>query len=219
MSKKISVYNDSKVLPLYNFERILETKDYNYLVRGYEFGDEINVDIDLESKYNSIITDYLMDLNAKNKNIVNYGIILSAEMELFFCEKAIDLINKNKEFHLYKTIYAVMDLEVKTLDDSIEKYLKALKIQRVEDTEKQIQILKRRVLRKKSDLKKAKDKLNEKEDEGGELDISKIITNVELILERTIDMQKTSLYRFSIMQSQAENKIKKLTQIQNKNGK
>ena len=34
-----------------------------------------------------------------------------------------------------------------------------------------------------------------------------MVTHVELILERGIDMEKTTLYRFGIMQEQARKKI------------
>ena len=40
-----------------------------------------------------------------------------------------------------------------------------------------------------------------------EVDVNEMITNVELILERTIDLEKTTLYRFGIMQNQAVKKI------------
>jgi hypothetical protein len=60
----------------------------------------------------------------------------------------------------------------------------------------------------KNDILEAEKKL-EKNNKGNEsdADINAMVTHVELILERGIDMEKTTLYRFGIMQEQARKKI------------
>jgi len=214
MFKKITIYKDSKVLPLYNFERIVETGNYKYLIRGYEDGHEVNTDLDLEAEYNKIITHYLQDLNKKNTNLKHYGTMLKAENEIYYTKKAIDFIKKNQEIKIYQGIHKVFGEDIGNYDEAITSYLKALRIQIVEDPQKQISLLEKRIIKKKNDFSKAEkaielSKLGEDEEKH---DVSKMVASVELILERTIDMEKTSLYRFSIMQQQAESKIKKMTQ-------
>jgi len=35
------IYKDSKELPLFNYERMLETKNFLYMIKGYQDGDKV----------------------------------------------------------------------------------------------------------------------------------------------------------------------------------
>jgi len=72
----------------------------------------------------------------------------------------------------------------------------------------QIDVIDRKIDKIKNDILEAEKKL-EKNNKGNEsdADINAMVTHVELILERSIDMEKTTLYRFGIMQEQARKKI------------
>ena len=94
-----------------------------------------------------------------------------------------------------------------------------MQIKKSEDFEKQLKIIRNRIDRIENEISEIESKIGKVEVSGAEKsDINKIITNVEMILERTIDLSKTSLYRFGIMQEQAMEKIRKLTQMNKKNG-
>ena len=66
------IYKDSKELPLFNYERMLETKNFLYMIKGYQDGDNVSFDTkELESKFNEIVQDFVVSLNAKSMDIVN----------------------------------------------------------------------------------------------------------------------------------------------------
>ena len=90
----------------------------------------------------------------------------------------------------------------------ITEMLRGLKIMKKKNLYEQIDVIDRKIDKIKNDILEAEKKL-EKNNKGNEsdADINAMVTHVELILERGIDMEKTTLYRFGIMQEQARKKI------------
>ena len=91
---------------------------------------------------------------------------------------------------------------------TITEMLRGLKIMKKKNLYEQIDVIDRKIDKIKNDILEAEKKL-EKNNKGNEsdADINAMVTHVELILERGIDMEKTTLYRFGIMQEQARKKI------------
>ena len=196
----IKIYRDSKEFPLYNYERISTTSDYFYMIKGYEYGDIIDAtQEEMQEKFNEVVRDYVVSLNSKNHDIVLHGNINSKKLELLKFSMVRDIIILQIRTNDLK---GTVNLEL------IKELLEGLKIKKVEDLHEQIKIIDGKIEKLKNDISESLGKL-EKEDVKvtEESDINDIITNVELILERGIDMQKTSLYRFGIMQDQAVKKI------------
>lgn len=209
---KPKTYKDCKEFPLVNFERIESTGDFFYMVKGYEAGDEIEADPEqMKDLFNSVVQDYVISLNAKNYDIVQYGKINSAKVDLLKFYVAKQIIELQITANHYKSTVGLK------IDNSIiDELLKDLRIQKKEDLSEQCEIIERKIDKLNNDISEAEKKIekNEPKDKQGEADINEMITNVEMILERGIDMQKTSLYRFGIMQDQARKKIEHLNKSQ-----
>ena len=200
---KFKTYKDSKEFPLENFERISSTGNFFYMIKGYDEGDETEANIDeMESLFNEVVQDYVVSLNARNFDIVQHGKINASKIDLM-------------KFILAREIII---LQIKYLElggpenENINELLSNLKIQKKSDLYLQIEIIDRKIDKLQNDISEseAKIKKNNPEENKEESDINEIITNVELILERSIDLQKTSLYRFGIMQNQARKKIEQI---------
>jgi len=200
---KFKTYKDSKEFPLENFERISSTGNFFYIIKGYDEGDETEANIDeMEALFNEVVKDYVISLNARNFDIVQHGKINASKIDLM-------------KFILAREIII---LQIKYLElggpenENINELLSNLKIQKKSDLYLQIEIIDRKIDKLQNDISEseAKIKKNNPEENKEESDINEIITNVELILERSIDLQKTSLYRFGIMQNQARKKIEQI---------
>ena len=200
---KFKTYKDSKEFPLENFERISSTGNYFFMIKGYDDGDENEANIDeMEALFNEVVQDYVVSLNARNYDIVQHGKINASKIDLM-------------KFILAREIII---LQIKYLElggsenENINELLINLKIQKKSDLYLQIEIIDRKIDKLQNDISEAEAKIkkNNPEEKQEESDINEIITNVELILERSIDLQKTSLYRFGIMQNQARKKIEQI---------
>ena len=200
---KFKTYKDSKEFPLENFERISSTGNFFYIIKGYDEGDETEANIDeMEALFNEVVKDYVISLNARNFDIVQHGKINASKIDLM-------------KFILAREIII---LQIKYLElggpenENINELLSNLKIQKKSDLYLQIEIIDRKIDKLQNDISEAEAKIkkNNPEEKKDESDINEIITNVELILERSIDLQKTSLYRFGIMQNQARKKIEQI---------
>ena len=200
---KFKTYKDSKEFPLENFERISSTGNFFYIIKGYDEGDETEANIDeMESLFNEVVKDYVISLNARNYDIVQHGKINASKIDLMKFILAREII-----------ILQIKYLELGGIEsENINELLINLKIQKKSDLYLQIEIIDRKIDKLQNDISEseAKIKKNNPEEKKDESDINEIITNVELILERSIDLQKTSLYRFGIMQNQARKKIEQI---------
>ena len=209
---KIKTYKDCKEFPLFNYERIESVGDFFYMIKGYEAGDEVEAEeSEMKELYNAVVQDYVVSLNSKNYDIVQYGKINAAKVELMKYALAAEIIQLQMRANEIRN-----DGELPQDNEIIINLLKDLKIQKSDDMGKQLEIISRKIDKLKNDISEAEKKIekNEPKEKQGESDINEIITNVELILERGIDMQKTSLYRFGIMQEQARKKIEQQVKMQ-----
>ena len=210
------IYKDSKELPLFNYERMLETKNFLYMIKGYQDGDNISFDTkELESRFNEIVQDFVVSLNAKSMDIVNYGNIQRYSVEMVKLKALLNVINATAEVNKIKRKRGV------SVDNSnILDLLNLFKIPKSDDLQKQAEIITARIDKFQNDINHIASKIKQEDnDQESEVDINEIITNVELILERTIDLEKTSLYRFGIMQEQAVKKIEQMNKINERYGK
>nr|DAY11887.1 MAG TPA: hypothetical protein [Caudoviricetes sp.] len=210
------IYKDSKELPLFNYERMLETKNFLYMIKGYQDGDNISFDTkELESKFNEIMQDFVVSLNAKSMDIVNYGNIQRYNVEMVKLKALLNVINATAEVNEIKRKRGV------SVDNSnILDLLNLFKIPKSDDLQKQAEIITARIDKFQNDINHIASKIKQEDnDQESEVDINEIITNVELILERTIDLEKTSLYRFGIMQEQAVKKIEQMNKINERYGR
>ena len=200
---KFKTYKDSKEFPLENFERISSTGNYFFMIKGYEDGDETEANTDeMESLFNEVVKDYVVSLNARNFDIVQHGKINASKIDLMKFILAREII-----------VLQIKYLELGGIEsENINELLINLKIQKKPDLYLQIEIIDRKIDKLQNDISEAEAKIkkNNPEENKEESDINEIITNVELILERSIDLQKTSLYRFGIMQNQARKKIEQI---------
>ena len=210
------IYKDSKELPLFNYERMLETKNFLYMIKGYQDGDNISFDTkELEDKFNEIVRDFVVSLNAKSMDIVNYGNIQRYSVEMVKLKALLNVINATAEVNEIKRKRGV------SVDNSnILDLLNLFKIPKSDDLQKQAEIITARIDKFQNDINHTYSKIKQEDnDQESEVDINEIITNVELILERTIDLEKTSLYRFGIMQEQAVKKIEQMNKINERYGR
>lgn len=210
------IYKDSKELPLFNYERMLETKNFLYMIKGYQDGDNISFDTkELESKFNEIVQDFVVSLNAKSMDIVNYGNIQRYNVEMVKLKALLNIINATAKVNKIKRKRGI------SVDNSnILDLLNLFKIPKSDDLQKQAEIITARIDKFQNDINHTYSKIKQEDnDQESEVDINEIITNVELILERTIDLEKTSLYRFGIMQEQAVKKIEQMNKINERYGK
>lgn len=200
---KFKTYKDSKEFPLENFERISSTGNYFFMIKGYEDGDETEANTDeMEALFNEVVQDYVVSLNARNFDIVQHGKINASKIDLMKFILAREII-----------VLQIKYLELGGIEsENINELLINLKIQKKPDLYLQIEIIDRKIDKLQNDISEAEAKIkkNNPEENKEESDINEIITNVELILERSIDLQKTSLYRFGIMQNQARKKIEQI---------
>ena len=171
------------------------------MIKGYEAGDEVEAEeSEMKELYNAVVQDYVVSLNSKNYDIVQYGKINAAKVELMKYALAAEIIQLQMRANEIRN-----DGGLPTDNEIIANLLKDLKIQKSDDMGKQLEIISRRIDKLKNDISEAEKKIekNAPQEKQEESDINKRITNVELILGRGIDVQKTSLYRFGIMENQA----------------
>ena len=201
-------YNDSKEFPLYNFERIQSTNDYFYMIKGYESGDDVEASLEeMEIKYNEVVQDYVLSLNSKNGEIIKHGRLQQLRMEVLKYAILSDIINLQ-----FRSILIGGEPRL----EEIKTLLKSFKIQKSEDLSLQLEIIDRKISKIKNEIEEIENEFKDGNGEQEKSDINQIITNVEMILERGINLKEVSLYRFGIMQEQARKKVEQLSKANSK---
>ncbi|WP_407484450.1 hypothetical protein [Elizabethkingia anophelis] len=213
---KLRPYKDSKEFPLSNYERIESTGDYFYMLKGYDANpdDEVGVHTQesLKEVFEEIVSDYIISINHKDMDFVYMGKIQAARMDKLKYDALSNIITK---------IIKLNELSEKSgieLEDfGLSELLTEFQIKKSKDLHEQLQIINERIETLDNEINENSAKLDkEKEDNSEQLSINDVIAGVELILEISIDMQKTSLYIFGKKQEQAKNKIDQLTKINSK---
>ena len=94
----MKIYKDSKEFPLERFERISTTGNYFFMIKGYEDGDEIKAnEAELQELFNLVVQDYVVSLNSRNTEILNYGKINVLKVDLTKFILAVVLYLKDTE--------------------------------------------------------------------------------------------------------------------------
>ena len=202
---KIRTYRDSKEIPVRIIERIETTRDFFYMIKGYDYGDEPNADVNqLKKQFEDIFENFIVEINSKHIDIIQYGKIASASLELDLLMIVYQFILlKIREIKISSTLNREVDLSV--LDDMLSN----LKIQKHNDIEKQLEILEARINKNKNIIEDAKGKLklNEKDTKAEKQSIYDILINVGIILDKQLNPEVVTLYELGKLQELAIRKI------------
>ena len=202
---KIRIYRDSKEIPVRIIERIETTGDFFYMIKGYDYGDEPNADVNqLKKQFEDIFENFIVEINSKHIDIVQYGKIASASLELDLLMIVYQFILlKIREIKLSSILNRVVDLSV------LEDMLSNLKIQKHNDLEKQLEIIEARINKNKNAIEDAKGKLklNEKDTKAEKQSIYDILINVGIILDKQLNPDVVTLYELGKLQELAIKKI------------
>lgn len=209
---KIKIYKDSKEFPLENFERIESTGNYFYMIKGYDDGDDVAIPVEeMESKYNDLVKEYVVSLNSKNFDIVNIAKVTQKKADtnvLIILHTMVGIKIRANE------ICAKNGLEIDNSD--IFEAISKVQMKKSTDLNEVLSTIKNRIERLENDISEIEAKMEKQDISEEKTDVNVIITNVEQVLERSINLKEVSLYRFGIMQDQAKKKIEKLNQMQKK---
>ena len=202
---KIRIYRDSKEIPVRIIERIETTGDFFYMIKGYDYGDEPNADVNqLKKQFEDIFENFIVEINSKHIDIVQYGKIASASLELDLLMIVYQFILlKIREIKLSSILNRVVDLSV------LEDMLSNLKIQKHNDLEKQLEIIEARINKNKNAIEDAKGKLklNEKDTKAEKQSIYDILINVGIVLDKQLNPDVVTLYELGKLQELAIRKI------------
>ncbi|MDV3749309.1 hypothetical protein CMU21_15865 [Elizabethkingia anophelis] len=213
---KLRPYKDCKEFPLSSYERIEATGDYFYMLKGYDANPDDDVEgytqESLKEAFEEIVSDYIISINHKDMDFVYMGKIQAARMDKLKYDALANIITK---------IIKLNELSEKSgvgLEDfGLSELLVEFQIKKSKDLNEQLQIINERIETLDNEINENAAKIDkEKEENKEQLSINDVIAGVELILEISIDMQKTSLYIFGKKQEQAKNKIDQLTKINSK---
>ena len=202
---KIRIYRDSKEIPVRIIERIETTGDFFYMIKGYDYGDEPKADLEqLKKQFEDIFENFIIEINSKHIDIVQYGKIASASLELDLLMIVYQFILlKIREIKISSILNRDVDLSV------LEDMLSNLKIQKHNDLEKQLEILEARINKNKNIIEDAKGKLklNEKDTKAEKQSIYDILINVGIILDKQLNPEVVTLYELGKLQELAIKKI------------
>ena len=204
----MKLYKDSKELPLFNYERITETGDYNYMIKGYD-GEELEEDKEqqevLKSKFNDIIREYSISINAKTNDLLMLGSAEIAKINFIKFTTLLAIIEMKERQNALR-----QELGLPEHWEDMKEALAQIKIRKSDNLQEQKKYIEERIAMWQTNLDKAMQNIenNKKEAQDKEpANINDAIVSIEMILERTIDLNKTSLYRFGKMQEMAIKKV------------
>lgn len=207
----MKIYKDSKEFPLENFEGIESTGNFFYMIKGYEDGDKVSLPIEeAELKYKELIQEYSISLNQKNFEMMQISKLTQKKVDAGILIALYDLIiTKIKSNQIAKRLGLEID------NSKIFGLLSAIQIRKSDNLEDILKSIKDRIERLENDISELEKKIEIQPTEE-KADINEIITRVESILERPINLKDVSLYRFGIMQDMAKKKVDQLNKMQQK---
>ena len=204
----MKLYKDSKELPLFNYERITETGDYNYMIKGYD-GEELEKNEDLQkelkSKFNDIIREYSISINAKTNDLLMLGSTEIAKINFIKFTTLLAIVEMKERQNALR-----QEMGLPEHWEDMKEALAQIKIRKSDNLQEQKKYIEERIAMWQTNLDKAMQNIenNKKEAQDKEpANINDAIVSIEMILERTIDLNKTSLYRFGKMQEMAIKKV------------
>lgn len=202
---KIRTYRDSKEIPVRIIERIETTGDFFYMIKGYDYGDEPNADLEeLKKQFEYIFENFIIEINTKNIDIVQYGKIASYTLQLDLLIVVYQYISlKIQEIKISSKINRDVDLSL------MDEMISSLKIQKDNDLEKQLEIIEARINKNKNAIEDAKSKLklSEKDTKHEKQSIYDILINVGIILDKQLNPDIVTLYELGKLQELAIKKI------------
>ena len=203
---KIKIYRDSKEIPVRIIERIESTGDFFYMIKGYEYGDEPNAtQEELKEKFEEIFQGFILEINSKHIDIVQYGKIVASSLELDLLIILYQyIVLKIKEIKLSEPINRDVDVSM------ILEMLSKLKIQKNPNLEKQLEIIEAKINKHKNVIEDAKSKINKNADDNTKNEkqsIYDILINVGIVLDRQLNPETTTLYELGKLQEIAIKKI------------
>jgi len=204
----MKLYKDSKELPLFNYERITETGDYNYMIKGYD-GEELEEDKErqemLKSKFNDIIREYSISINTKTNDLLMLGSAEIAKINFIKFTTLLAIVEMKEKQNALR-----QEMGLPEHREDMKEALAQIKIRKSDNLQEQKKYIEERIAMWQTNLDKAMQNIenNKKEAQDKEpVNINDAIVSIEMILERTIDLNKTSLYRFGKMQEMAIKKV------------
>lgn len=207
----MKLYKDSKEFPLENFERIESTGNFFYMIKGYEDGDKVSLTSEeAEIKYKELIQEYAISLNQKNFEMMQISKLTQKKVDAGILVALYDLIiTKIKSNQVAQRLGLEID------NSKILGLLSEIQIKKSDNLEEILKSIKDRIERLENEISELEKKLETQPTEE-KADINEIITRVETILERPINLKDVSLYRFGIMQDMAKKKVEQLNKMQQK---
>lgn len=207
----MKLYKDSKEFPLENFERIESTGNFFYMIKGYEDGDKVSLSAEeAEIKYKELIQEYAISLNQKNFEMMQISKLTQKKVDAGILVALYDLIiTKIKSNQVAQRLGLEID------NSKIFGILSEIQIRKSDNLEEILKSIKDRIERLENEISELEKKLESQPTEE-KADINEIITRVETILERPINLKDVSLYRFGIMQDMAKKKVEQLNKMQQK---
>lgn len=207
----MKLYKDSKEFPLENFERIESTGNFFYMIKGYEDGDKVSLTSEeAEIKYKELIQEYAISLNHKNFEMMQISKLTQKKVDAGIHIALYDLIITK-----IKSNQAAQRLGLEINNSKIFGLLSEIQIKKSDNLEEILKSIKDRIERLENEISELEKKLENQPTEE-KADINEIITRVETILERPINLKDVSLYRFGIMQDMAKKKVEQLNKMQQK---
>lgn len=225
---KIRIYQDSKELPFLNYKRIIQTGDFYYMIKGYEPGDDVEVDLNiLQDKFQDLEEEYARSMNMKSTDVVLFGEIAIATSEynkynllLMFIEEGIrihelrsSIIDElNLLFEDFKedkettndlnSLLSLVSPEYSefTLTD-VTELISDFKVQKSDDIYKQKELVQNRLDKLNNQILKLKSQVKKTDEEinSSEFDIEEQFINVCVGLDTPINAKDITLYQFGKM--------------------
>ena len=93
-------YKDSKEFPLFNYIRIVDTKDFFYVIKGYD-GEAIEgSDIkECEEKFNEIVKDFVSETNNYNKKVTMLSKIEKMKIQIINLSLLTDFLSLIEKYN------------------------------------------------------------------------------------------------------------------------
>ena len=195
------IYKDIKEFPVFNFERIEETGDFFYMIKGYdgEGKEKLSKKYD-ENRLKDLYNEFIQSIDLGSINTLGISIIERNKMNVEILEQLLKLIELNSGFvgvlseeELIERMTPIFQ-SIKIIENRIAKY--------VNDINERVSILKKNAKKSESES-----------DKNSVLDL---VLSIEIILETTIDLHNTSIYKLMAMKKQANKKIESIENHNNK---
>lgn len=206
----VKYYKDSMELPLINYIRIVEKGDFFLMIKGADDMPEGFNEEEAKSQFDVIVQDYILSINQKNSEVREYSNLKYFEMEINRYNTFIGFLNNIK---------LINEIKPEKGKELLNLLISEIKCPREKDVDFYIKFFGERITSFKNEIEKSvtvleNTKGNKPED--SKQTMYEVVANVEMGLERSIDMEKTSLYLFGIYQDQVIRKIEELRKISSK---